>query len=131
MKKIALPCTKTGSYEFVGQIITGTISNKVTNRWHEISVYVGTDNNYVLAVSYKTQVVNESDLHFVDVFDKLFALDATLMSEARNYLPIIPDKDDKFVREIYIPLETSFQAACSKISKNLNPFIKAEVKNDI
>lgn len=131
MQKINLACTKSGPYEFYGEKIATAISNVVNNRWHEISVFGDSEGKYVLSVSYRTKEENEVGADFVEVFDRLFSLDAKLNMEESSYIPIIPDKNEEFIRRTYIPLKASFSAACSKLSKDLSHMIKAEVSKEL
>lgn len=127
MMKISLPRTDNGLFEFTGEKIACIISKAVDNRWHGISVYSDSEHKYILAVSYHTEKNNENNADFVEVFDKLFSLDATLKAYARKYMPVIHGKDEECVRKTLIPLETSFSAAWSKLSRELKPLIKAEL----
>lgn len=131
MQKITLASNGKDVYEFYGEKIADAISSVVNNRWHEISVYRASNNKYVLAVSYRTTENNETNIDFVEVFDRLFSLDAKLKTDAREYFPIILGKDEEFASKTCIPLETSFSAAWSNLSLNIRHLIKAELTDEI
>ncbi len=131
MQKISLQRSGKDEYVFHGDKIADITSEVVNSRWHEMSVYIASGNKYVLAISYHSLVEYEENFHSVEDFEKLFSLDAKLKTDAREYFPVFTEKDEEFIRKTCIPLEASFSAACSKLSKNLSQSIKNEINNEI